>query len=103
MLDDRTELAPPGEEALVIGQEYVIIAAEGFESDVNRYKGIRVVLDAGGEDQLAIALWKGAMVARTSKLGAFIVALGNQHADWIGHTIKIVEWEDKKRKVERID
>ena len=94
------ELPLPSDEAVKLEVEYVILKVEEFESELNRYEGWRVTLDAGGGEMIAVPLWYGKTVSRESKLGAFLVALGNDYDAWIGKGIKFISWVEKARLIE---
>ena len=93
------DLPPRGEEAITIGKTYTILLAETFVSEVSKYKGIRVTLEAGLDDVLAIPLWLGDVVSRNSKLGAFISLLGDNTDEWLNKQIQFVQWEPKHREI----
>jgi hypothetical protein len=95
-------LADKGEEALKLNKEYVVVGAEEFVSEVNGYHGIRITLDGGTEDVLAIPLWVSEVVSRKSKLGAFMVALGTDYKKWGAERIKVTRWNQKDREVVKI-
>jgi len=93
----------PGDEAIKLNQKYVILVAETFISDVAGYEGVRVTLDGGIDNLLAIPLWQRQTVGRKSKLGAFLAVLGNDTDSWIGKTIKFVSWQPKARVIELVE
>jgi hypothetical protein len=95
-------LADKGEEALKLNKDYVVVGAEKFISQVNGYNGIRVTLDGGTDDILALPLWVSEIVSRKSKLGAFMVALGTDYDKWGGERIKVARWNAKDREVVKI-
>jgi len=98
----QPKLADKGEEALKLNKDYVVVGAEEFISDVNGYHGVRITLDGGPDDLLAIPLWISEVVSRTSKLGAFMVALGIDYHKWGGERVKVTRWENKRREVIKI-
>jgi len=93
------QLPLPGEETLKLGQKYVILSVEEFKSDVQGFLGWRVTLDGGKDDLLAIPLWVRDIVGRSSKLGAFLVALGQDSDSWNGHIIEFVKWQPRDREI----
>ena len=99
MTDTTPHLTLPGEEAIEIGKHYLIQEASEFHSDVQGYRGYRIVLDGGEDDVLVIPLWYKEVASRTSKLGSFMVALGEDIKTWKGKRVALLVWEDKNRKV----
>lgn len=82
------------------GHTYQITEAEPFTSQVRSYKGLRVtMLDEAGNTVVS-ALWTRDIAGEKSKLGSFIVALGNETDAWIGKKIKFVTWRLGDRKIE---
>lgn len=103
MTEKKPELPLPGEETLKLNTPYVIMAVDDFESEVQGYHGWRVVLDGGGDEILAMALWYRDIVGRMSKLGAFLAALGNEKDAWAGRTVKFLSWEKGDRVLEVVE
>ena len=93
------QLPLPGEEAIVLNKDYLIMSVEEFTSDVQGFFGWRVILDGGSNNLLAIALWVRDIVGRKSKLGAFIETLGNDPDGWVGKIIRFVSWVAKERAI----
>jgi len=93
------QLTLPGDEAVKLDKDYIILTTEEFVSDVQGFLGWRVTLDGGANNILAIPLWVRDIVGRSSKTGSFIVALGDDHAKWVGHTIQFVSWQPRDRKI----
>lgn len=96
----KAELPPAGEEKLKLDKKYVVLVAEEFESDLQGFYGIRVVLDGGKDDMLTIPLWVRGTVGRKSKLGAFMAVLGDDTDTWLGKVIKVTKWATKDRQIE---
>lgn len=95
-------LADKGEESLKLNHDYVVVGAEEFISEVEGYHGLRVTLDGGTDDLIAIPLWVSEVVSRKSKLGAFMVALTPDYKKWGGERIKVTRWNNKDREVIKI-
>lgn len=93
------QLPLPGAEAIKVGQKYVILTVEEFVSELQNFEGWRVTLDGGKDNLLAIPLWYGETVSRTSKLGSFVDKLGNDYDKWIGKIIKFVKWSPKDNEI----
>ena len=90
----------PGDEAVKVGQKYVVLTVEGFTSEVQGFVGYRVTLDGGKDNTIALPLWQRGTVGTKSKLGSFIIALGTNTDNWIGKTIRFKSWIEKKREIE---
>jgi len=90
----------PGDEAIKLGHKYRIASVEEFTSDVQGLKGIRVTLDGGKDEKIALALWLRSTVGKKSKLGSFVVALGDNTDNWIGKHIRFISWIERKREIE---
>jgi hypothetical protein len=94
--------APPEFEVTVAkrfytGLEGVIKNAEIVETRFGRAVRVTVV---GNDGQLyGEMLWVRDIVGETSKLGAFITALGKKPKEWIGKKIKFISWEPANRKI----
>lgn len=97
----KSQLAPPGEEALQLHRPYIILNVEEFKSDVFGFLGLRLTLDGGGTSDsiIAIPLWTRDVVGKQSKLGSFIDLLGDETDDWIGEAIQFDAWSPKNRQV----
>jgi len=76
--------------------EYVKTALRGFE-------GIRVTAVDDDGNEYAEMLWLREVVGPTSKLGTFIVKLGNKPAKWVGKRIRIVSWTQRNRQIEVVE
>lgn len=92
----------PGEEILKLNLPYAVMSVEPFKSEVNGYFGFRVVLDGGKDNVLSLALWYGETVGRKSKMGSFMVALGQDVLTWPLKIIKVISWNAKNRIVELV-
>ena len=83
------------------GHTYQIKETELFTSQVRGYKGLRVAMtDLEGDTEVVAALWTRDIAGEKSKLGAFIVALGNDTDTWNGKKIKILKWRSGDRQIE---
>ena len=94
------ELPLPGDESIVIGKPYTILTVDDFESEVQHFEGWRVTLEEEKGFKVAIPLWYGETVSRKSRMGSFMVELGNDPEKWIGKIIKFVSWTERNRVVE---
>lgn len=95
-----TGLPLPGDEAIMVGEKYKIKEVEGFTSDVQSFRGYRVMLQSSQKTNIALALWARDIASKTSKLGSFISVLGNETDDWIGKTIVFLSWQERNRQIE---
>lgn len=93
------QLPLPGDEAVKLDKTYIILTVEPFTSEVQTFAGLRVTLDGGKDDLLAIPLWMRETVGRKSKCGAFLVALGRNLDSWVGKKIQFVKWQPKDREI----
>ena len=93
------QLALPGEEEIEYGVVYQVVSCEPFTSDVQGFKGYRLVLQAEGDELFAIPLWSRDVVGRRSKMGAFMMALGQDIESWPGRWVEFVAWEPRNREV----
>jgi hypothetical protein len=62
------------------------------------WKGIRVTVDSNNT-KFAEVLWIRDVTSQTSKLGAFITALGTKPKTWIGKKIRVISWTQRNRKI----
>ena len=92
----------PGDEAVQLGIPYKVTAVQDFVSEVQGFSGYRVILDGGEGNQIAIPLWYREIAGRRSKLGAFMVALGEDIPEWTGKKIVFVNWQDRERVIEAV-
>ena len=91
---------PPGEEELRLNYIYLIKEVREFTSELKGYKGVRVLLQGEKKEMVSIPLWYRDIVGRRSKLGSFVLVLGDDLAGWIGKKIKFISWEKNKREIE---
>ena len=82
------------------GKEYVIKSAELVTTAVRGFKGVRVIMEDDEGNECATMLWLRERVGSTSKLGAFIAALGRDTDSWGGKRIRIVRWRHRSREIE---
>lgn len=86
--------------------KYEIVKAEEKTIDIgnNQKKpAITVTLKSTDKTDNNIyteSLWLTDNASSTSKLGSFLVALGNDTENWIGKTILFREWSNKNREIE---
>lgn len=106
----KTELAKAVEP--VEGETYKITAAEDTKTAVQGFKAVRVSLESikpeEKEKEFATMLWAREVAGISSKMGSFLHAFGEYLGDedmaldtdnWIGKTIRIVSWKEKKREI----
>lgn len=83
------------------GHIYQIHDPELFTSQVRSYKGLRVPMtDQQDQSEVVAALWTRDIAGEKSKLGSFIVALGNDTDTWNGKKIRILKWRPGERQIE---
>jgi hypothetical protein len=87
---------PPFSEGLV----GTIIRAEKVKTQRMGYDGVRVIVQDEKGNQYGEMLWIREQVGTRTKLGAFIVALGNDTRKWLMKKIRIVSWKPKDRAIE---
>lgn len=92
-------LPPAGDEAVILNHTYVVVGVEPFTSEVQGLKGFRIVLDGGEDHILAIPAWDRPVVGRKSKLGSFMVALGEDMTKWPTRKVQIKSWQERDREV----
>jgi len=97
------KLPLPGEEELVVGKTYLVEDVQKFHSEVQGFEGYRLTLSAGPNDVLAIPLWTREIAGRKSKLGSFMMALGEKVGSWNGRCVIIKTWEPRNRVVEEVE
>ncbi len=83
-------------------QRYTIEKAEIIQTSVRGYKGVRVTLKDEKGNHYATMLWLRDRVGTSSKLGAFITALGTKVSQWKGKQIEILEWTERRRAVKLV-
>ena len=97
--DAVPQLALPGEEKIEYGVAYQVVSCEPFTSEVQGFVGYRLVLQAEEGEPFAIPLWSRDVVGRKSKMGAFLVALGQDISAWPGQWVEFLSWEPRNREV----
>jgi hypothetical protein len=97
------------------GAAYRIESVQEVKTAVQNYSGFRVTLTPlkkGDNQKYATMLWTREVAGPTSKLGAFIKAFLEFFGDkekaldtdnWVGHTIRIISWQPKRREVKVIE
>jgi len=84
------------------GLEGNITKAEIVKTAVHGWDGVRVVLQDDNGVEYSEVLWKRNEVGPKSKLGAFILELGDNTDDWVGKRIKILVWKEKAREIVQV-
>ena len=56
-----------------------------------------------GNTQHVDVLWLREKVSRNSKLGAFLLVLGDDTDEWLGKTIVIDRWQERDRKIQVVE
>jgi len=101
MVEIKTELfAEPKE-----GQTYVIEKAgmKQVKTSNKTYDAIGVEMhstDKLDKNLYSLTLWMQDTASSNSKLGSFLVALGNNTESWVGKTIRVRTWRNKEREIE---
>lgn len=103
------------EKDLVEKQKYEVVGVEEFVSP-QQQKGIKVKaksLTSSDTSKYACILWVRDNVGINSKLGAFVVGLGEIDNEgnpiqtdakaWIGRKFLVVSWAEKNRQIQAID
>jgi len=96
------------------GLSGTISKVEVIKTQLKGYDGVRVVLSntnceecgkAQGLDtnDHAAMLWLRDNVGQKSKLGTFIIALGDDTDNWVGKKIVIKTWQSKARAIQVLD
>lgn len=82
-----------GADDVTVGIPYEIINVENIDTDVQHLSGIRVSLQdqKGGEGN--VMLWKRKVTGTSSKLGAYITALGNNTDKWLHKWVVHEPWQ----------
>jgi len=90
------------------GGKYEITKAEQVDVDIgnNQMKpAISIEMKSTDKTDKRLyteSLWLADTASSNSKLGSFLITLGNDTAKWIGKTIKFREWRNKNREIEVI-
>ena len=99
------------------GEEYIITLVEKVVIEARegkKYDALKVLLKSVNEKDVtdySLTLWLTDTASPTSKLGSFVSAFEDFHKDytkacqtdnWLKHTIKVIIWRDKNRKIEVI-
>lgn len=85
------------------GKEYTIIDAERITTARQHLDGIRVVLEDDEKNRYGTMIWLREQATPSSKLGAFVMALGDDISLWKGKTIRIVSWSQRNRKIVAVE
>jgi len=102
-----TKPLPPFHEGLA----GTISKVEIIKTQLRGYEGIRVILSDTNCEECGKAkgldtnehgdmLWLRESVGQKSKLGAFVLTLGNDTDNWIGKRIVIKTWQSKSRSIQ---
>ena len=79
---------------------YQITNVEDIVTDVQQYSGLRVSLVSAKGEEGGVVLWKRKVTGKGSKLGVFIVALGNNTDRWLRKWVIFKTWENRNRVLE---
>jgi len=96
------------------GLSGTISKVEVIKTQLKGYDGVRVVLSNTNCEECGKAqgldtndhagmLWLRDNVGQKSKLGAFIIALGDDTDNWVGKKIVIKTWQSKARAIQVLD
>lgn len=91
------------------GGKYEITEAKQQEIDIGnnqKKSAISVTMKSTDKTDTNVyteSLWLSDTASSTSKLGSFLVALGNDTKDWIGKTVLFREWSNRNREIEVIN
>jgi len=96
----KIQVPLPADEDLKLGTPYRIKRVEPFTSQLRGFEGIRVEIEeVGGTQALSIPLWQRELASRRSKIGAFVIALGDDTDKWIGKQIVFEAWARGNRVI----
>lgn len=91
------------------GGKYEILKAEETivkdERQHKEYPAISIVMkstDKTDKNVYTESLWLADTASSNSKLGSFLVALGNNTDNWVGKTVLFREWSNRDREIEVI-
>ena len=89
-----------GADSVQEGVSYEIVNVEEITTDVQSFSGQRVTLLTEKAVEGSVMLWQRRITGKTSKLGVFITALGDDTDKWIHKWVKFITWQDRKREIE---
>jgi len=89
-----------GADDIGVGVIYTIITAEEVKTEKAAYNGIRVGLVDKDKDEGSVMLWQRAVTSPRSKLGAFLVLLGDDTDKWLGKKVVFKDWQEGARLLE---
>lgn len=99
---ESAERSAPIDEMGMEGQDYLVVGAEYVEKAHNDLDLVRVTLvDAEGE-LWELPLWLGKSRGPNTKVGSFVVALGDETDDWVGNYIRMARWREREKLVQNI-
>jgi len=96
------------------GENYKVISVEEIKTAVQGFTGLRVKLEpdkrkANDENEYTSMIWMREEAGIKSKLGAFIAAFADFYNgdeekaintdNWLGHVIRVVNWEPRAREL----
>ena len=82
------------------GHTYRIEKVEYVRTPIQGLEGWRITLKDVKDGTIhETMLWKRERVGASSKLGAFLVLLGNKPQQWIGKIIEFVSWKPRNRRL----
>jgi len=89
-----------GADDVVEGVAYEIVNVEELTTDVQQLAGIRVQLLSAKAQEGNVVLWKRPITGTTSKLGVFMVALGDETDKWLHKWVLFKVWLPRNRVIE---
>jgi len=92
-----------GADDVELGVSYEIKNVEQITTDVQQFKGIRVLMMSPQGDEATVVLWQRKVTGKTSKLGVFIEILGNNTDKWLGKWIVFRAWLPRQREIEVLE
>ena len=88
-----------GADDVTEGIAYEIINIEDITTDVQSLQGIRVSLRDQKGREGNVMLWKRRITGTGSKLGVFIILLGDNTDKWLHKWVIFKVWQDRKREL----
>jgi len=89
-----------GADDVQLGVSYEITNVESITTDVQQFKGIRVVMLAPQGDEATVVLWQRKVTGKGSKLGVFMTVLGDDTDKWLHKWIVFRKWSPRDRELE---
>lgn len=91
-----------GGDDIEVGVRYEIENVEETVTDVQRFRGLRVLLAKDGGGEGSVMLWERPVTSPRSKCGAFITLLGSNTDKWLHKRIIFKEWKQGARIIELV-